>query len=278
MRRIEIDKREVYDCQPGPAPILDWIEIRRLVIDDRYQRELKSANWTTIRSIARNFNWSKFSTVLVAPIEGGDFAIIDGQHRTHGAALCGFEKVPCQIVQMNFDEQARSFAAVNGHVLKITSLNIYKARLAAGEEEAIRARDICQAAGCTLKTSNTSTRQKKPGEIYAPKAFMRICQLRSAESIVTALRLFMGCEQFNDNIEFWENSVLVPTLLAITADERFLQSPKAEEFIGQFDIWAALDAAKNEQKRKLRLGLPTPPRHEVFRLAILDAIKTWMLK
>lgn len=275
MRRVEIQKPEIYDNHAGPAPILDWIEIKRLVIDDRYQRELRPSNWKNIRFIARNFRWSKFSTVLVAPVEGGDFAIIDGQHRVHAAALRGFEKVPCQIIQVSSDEQANSFAAVNGQVTKITSLNLYKARLAAGDSEAVVAAKICSDAGCRLQTSNGSTASKKPGEIYAPQAFMKIVRVRNPEMITAALSMFMRCNQFNDNLEFWANSILEPTLLAVTSDAAFLASGKAPAFLEEFDIWAALDAAKAEQKRKLRLGLPTPPRHEVFRLAIVDAIRKW---
>ena len=196
----------------------------------------------------------------------------------HAAALCGFEKVPCQISQITADEQATSFAAVNGHVTKITSLHLYKAQPAAGEPEAVQAARICEAAGCTLKTSNASTKDKKPGYIYAPKSFMKIVRARSPESVAAALKLFMNCEQFSINHEFWQSMVLEPALLAMTADPKFLTSFAAAEFLDEFDIWEALDAAKVEQKRKLRLGLPTPPRHEVFRLAIVDAIKTWKAK
>ena len=130
MRHIEtIDNDRPHAVNPGAPPMLDWIEIDKLVVDEDYQRELKKANWAAIRRIASCFRWSRFSPVFVAPVEGGKFAIIDGQHRTHAAAICGFKTVPCQIVQMSKDEQAASFAAVNGMVTKITSLQLFKAAL-----------------------------------------------------------------------------------------------------------------------------------------------------
>ena len=39
-----------------------------------------------LRRIAEQFDWRLFAPVIVAPIEGGLFAVIDGQHRTHAAA------------------------------------------------------------------------------------------------------------------------------------------------------------------------------------------------
>ena len=134
MRPIEfVREQRPMTVNPGSAPILQWVKIVDLVVDDRYQRDLKFGNWKAIRRIAQNFKWSRFSPVFVAPVEGGKFAIIDGQHRTHAAAICGFSEVPCQVVHMSRDEQAAAFAAVNGLVTKVTLWNIYKAALVAAE-------------------------------------------------------------------------------------------------------------------------------------------------
>ncbi|MBV5268721.1 MAG: ParB N-terminal domain-containing protein [Afipia sp.] len=172
MRAISILPSDVLSgVHPGPAPMLQWLKIADLVIDDSYQRELRRTNWTAIRKIASAFTWSRFSPVFVAPVEGGKYAIIDGQHRTHAAAMCGFEDVPCQIVQMSAAEQADAFAAVNGMVTKITSLQIFKAALAAGSGWATELRDLAQKAGCEVRTSNGSSDAKRPGQIYAVSAF-----------------------------------------------------------------------------------------------------------
>jgi hypothetical protein len=69
----------------NPA-MLQWLALDRLVIDDAYQRPLLPGTWKSIEKIAANFQWSRFSPVLVAPIAGGLFAVIDGQHRVHAAA------------------------------------------------------------------------------------------------------------------------------------------------------------------------------------------------
>lgn len=68
MRRIEIPTVD-FEAVPGPAPMLQWIEIKDLVIDEAYQRDLTPRNWAAIRRIAANFKWSRFSPVFCAPVE-----------------------------------------------------------------------------------------------------------------------------------------------------------------------------------------------------------------
>ena len=112
MRHIDIGSQTRPErVDPGAAPILQWIDIADLVVDDTYQRDLGRGNWKAIRRIAVAFKWSRFSPVFVSPVEGGRYAVIDGQHRAHAAAICGFPQVPCQIVPMTLEEQAASFAA-----------------------------------------------------------------------------------------------------------------------------------------------------------------------
>lgn len=147
-RKIAFSKADrPADLAPGPAAILQWIEIDLLVIDDSYQRELKQQNWKAIRKIASGFRWSMFSPVFVSPVEGGLYAIIDGQHRTHAAAICGFKQVPCQIVHMSRSEQAAAFAAVNGTVTQVTAHQVLKAALAANEKWAVDAAAIAAEGG-----------------------------------------------------------------------------------------------------------------------------------
>ncbi len=61
--------------------MLTWVENAPMVVDDSYQRAMGSLAWRHIIAIADNFDWSKFTPVIVAPVEGGFYAIIDGQHR-----------------------------------------------------------------------------------------------------------------------------------------------------------------------------------------------------
>ena len=70
-----------------------------------------------------------FAPVIVAPVEGGQFAIVDGQHRTTAAMLRGQKTVPCQVVQTDRARQAAAYAAVNGNITKTTAQQLYLAKL-----------------------------------------------------------------------------------------------------------------------------------------------------
>src|SRR5689334_9126401 len=125
------------EFSPGPAPFLDWIEVEKLVVDTTYQREIGRRGTVNVQQIAEQFDWSKFAPVIVAPVEGGQFAIVDGQHRTTAAILRGQKTVPCQVVQADRAKQAAAYAAVNGNVTKTTAQQLYHARVAARDPQAL---------------------------------------------------------------------------------------------------------------------------------------------
>jgi ParB-like nuclease domain len=74
---------------------------------------------------------SCFAPVVVSPVAGGKFAIIDGQHRTTAATLVGFDSVPCQIVIAAKEEQAAAFKAINGTTTPISIMALHAAALMA---------------------------------------------------------------------------------------------------------------------------------------------------
>jgi len=100
----------------GPLPELRWIPISQLVIDPRYQRDIGRAGAKNVRRIAERFDWTKFGVTIVARLAEDLYAIVDGQHRTTGAAGRGIEAVPCLVIHADPKLQAESFAAINGAV------------------------------------------------------------------------------------------------------------------------------------------------------------------
>lgn len=273
MRSIILVKNDKpLELNPGPAPMLQWVRIENLVVDDSYQRDLKRNNWDAIRRIAGDFRWSRFSPVFCAPITGGKYAIIDGQHRTHAAAMCGFEEVPCQIVQMTHSEQAESFAAVNGAVTKVTGWDLYKAGLSAGEPWAVEVKQCAENAGCRIMLSNGKTSGKKPGQIFSPMGFRKLIDQRSAEGVSSALSLLMNAEGYNDNYNLWDAAILFPIVSSLAGDAEFLARGDAVQVLEGFDIWAAIDAIDEERKRRTRLGLPLTSRKDMLANAVTKAI------
>lgn len=257
---------------PGPAPMLDWIKLDRLVVDDDFQRPLASHNWKAIRQIAATFRWSRFAPVLCAPIEGGLYSIIDGQHRVHAAAMCGVEAVPCQIVQIDKQEQAASFAAVNGNVTKITAFNLLKAALAAGEAWAIECQEIAEEAGCELMLANASSIQKKPGQIYAIKFFRKCVETIDRDVLIKILSILMSTEGFRDNADLWDSGIVGPVILALAERKQLLDREDFAEFLDLYDIWDAVDSVDAENKRRMAMGLPRMTKRENIRLNLINAI------
>lgn len=255
MRQIDSAKlKRPENIDPGPAPMLQWIKIEQLVVDDSYQRDLKPGNWRAIQKIAEAFKWSRFSPVFVAPIEGGRFAIIDGQHRTHAAAICGFADVPCQVVQMSLAEQAASFAAVNGLVTKVTLFQIYKAALTAGEPWAIECAKICEDAGCRLMTAHGSTDNKRAGEIYAI-SLIRSFHEKGLGALVTFALRGLRTSEGGAEPAMWANDVL-KALIGAVVERPWLakQGVDLAAFLDRFDLYAAIDRAEDLARQKRRQG------------------------
>jgi hypothetical protein len=258
------------EVDPGPSPMLQWIEIENLVVDDAYQRPLERSNWTTIRKIAREFRWSKFSPVFVAPVDGGKFAIIDGQHRTHAAAACGFSQVPCQVVQMVQAEQAAAFAAVNGNVTKVTTFQVLKAALAAGESWATELDSAAESGGCKLMVYNKSADQKKAGEIFCIKAFRQVLARRGQDLIVSALRVLMNTEGMDETPELWGSFYLIPVLDSLCQRPKLFKRADLEEKLATLDLWQLEGEITAENRERQRQGVPTLSRGDQMEIRILE--------
>jgi len=173
---------------PGPAPILEWIAIERLLVDTEYQREIGRRGATNVIQIAEHFDWSKFAPVIVAPVEGGRFAIVDGQHRTTAAMLREIKEVPCQVVQADRAKQAAAYAAVNGNITKTTAQQLYHARLAANDPEALDISSICSSAEVEVLRRNVPLSEMKVGQTQAIGALTRCAKLYGRETLITALQ------------------------------------------------------------------------------------------
>jgi hypothetical protein len=140
-----------------------------------------------VRRIAAEFRWSKFAPLVVAPIEGGRFAIIDGQHRATAAALIGVEQVPAQVIIADMAAQAEAFKSINGQVTRMHKLALHAAALAAGDGAAAELAAVAQAAGVTLLRYPVMSQAMKPGETMALGAIGEGLKLYGRETVITAL-------------------------------------------------------------------------------------------
>lgn len=168
--------------------MLSWLKIGSLVVNRAYQRDVRRAGRKNVEAIARNFRWSKFAPVVVAPIEGGHYAIVDGQHRTTAAALCGFDQVPCQIVVADQAGQAEAFAAINGQVTPISRVALHRARKESGDVEALAIEAVAKAGDATVVDYVKPTMQMKAGETLAVGTIAKMLRTYGHDHVVTALQ------------------------------------------------------------------------------------------
>jgi len=252
LRNINVAGQAAVIPKDQPAPMLEWVSIDKLLIDDSYQRSLAARNWSSIRRIAEDFHWSRFTPVLVAPVEDGLFAIIDGQHRTHAAAICGFKTVPAMVVHMPRTEQAQAFSWVNSQVVRITPHHVYKAALAAAETWALDCRAAVEAADCRLMTSNASSGAKRPGEIFSI-GFIKETVLRGhAAAITTALR---GIRDFDKGgrVTLYTDYIVRPLIQVLAEDGALRQADIAAAF-GRHDPFRLLDHAERHREPSVAIG------------------------
>lgn len=202
-----------------PAPVIQWIGLDQLVIDERYQRPLQRSSWSAIRKIASEFMWSRFSAVLVAPIEGGRYAIIDGQHRVHAAAMIGIKQVPAMIVLIRAEEQAKVFVDVNTkrvtiHPVTIHPATIFKAALTAREDWAVKSAEAVEAAGCRLLTSPTALKDRKPGDLMSIKLVRVAVESGKAWAVTESLRALLEFEP--SSVANFSDLILAPLVTAVS--------------------------------------------------------------
>jgi hypothetical protein len=152
----------------GQRAELCLLPLDRLVVDDRYQRQIGRNGRASVLRILAGFDWRKFTPVVVTPLGDGTFAIIDGQHRATAALMHpDVDMVPCMVVTVSPDEAAACFAAINGQVTAVTPGQIYAARLTAGEADALALQAALAAAGVTVLRYRFPGAPWKVGETLA---------------------------------------------------------------------------------------------------------------
>ena len=212
-RTIDLTGMQPVEPASQPAPQLIWIEIADLVIDDRYQRPLAEGNRAAIRRIAGEFRWSRFSPVLVAPVEGGKYALIDGQHRAYAAALCGFDRIPAMVALVAPEEQALAFIEINTRQIRVRGVTIYRAALSAGEAWAVECRDRVAAAGCQMMTANWSQSKKKPGMVFSVDLIRRLVEDGKGGAVTSGLSALLDYDP--KSVPNFSNHLLTPFLKAV---------------------------------------------------------------
>ena len=142
----------------GERPALEWIAPTALLIDSTYQRELSERSLRLIRKLIENFSWNRMKPPIVVKVGAASFHIVDGQHTAIVAASLGIAEIPVYIVQADtVDERARAFVGHNSDRITVSSFDIYRALLAAGDADAQDVDNVCRRAGVRIRNISPSS-------------------------------------------------------------------------------------------------------------------------
>lgn len=176
----------------GAEPIFEWVDPRKLLVDERYQRDLTERSITLIRKIVGNWSWTKMKPPIVVETELG-MEVIDGQHTAIAAASHpGVRKIPVMIVEAeHLADRAGAFLGHNADRIAVTPLQMHHAAVLAGDEMAQTIDQVCQRAGVHLLKANPGG-SYKPGDCVALSTIRGVINRRGA---LGARRVLEVCVQ-----------------------------------------------------------------------------------
>lgn len=154
----------------GDPPVIDWIDKNALDVDPLYQRPEDEKR---VAKIVSTFRWDRFGAVVLAPKPDGRFNIIDGQHRARAAQMHPeVSLIPAVIiVAKDVSAEASSFVGINAQRKNTSSLELFFAQLAAGDEDAETIRQVCDRAGVRVP--------KYPSASYRPADTIAIAAVQT---------------------------------------------------------------------------------------------------
>lgn len=210
LRRVDVSDLAAVEalCDAGAAPELRWLPVADLVIDPAYQREITNASH--VRRIAAVFRWANFSPLMVNDRGDGQFAVIDGQHRAHAAALAGHAKVPCLVARMSVALEAGAFAAVNGLVQKVSGVALFRAALAAGEGWAVAVDQFATRHGCVALQYQPSAATRRPGTLVCVALIRGELARDEGRALGRLIRAISASAAGGADVWFWQERFLRP--------------------------------------------------------------------
>lgn len=210
---------------PGDVPALDWIDVGLIDVDPLYQRPVDPVRVSTI---ANGFNWRSFGALVVVPVKDGRYHATDGQHRLEAAkAHPKVTHVPCVIVQAeNIQSEASIFVEINASRKNVSALELFFAKLAADDDDALTIRQVCERAG--VRIPKYPSAGFRPGDCVAIAALQALIGRRGA----------MRARQY---LELLAKARLAPiTATHIKATEHLMTDPEFGGSVEAEDLTATI--------------------------------------
>lgn len=119
-----------------------------LRIDAAYQRDISARSVKLIREMVATWDWRNYSPPVVTKAPNGRYVVIDGQHTAIAAATHPKIKlIPVMVVEADtIADQAKAFIGQNTNRVGMTHLQLFKAAVVAGDEDAVTVQQVCDRA------------------------------------------------------------------------------------------------------------------------------------
>ena len=175
------------------GPIFEWVNPADLLVNEAYQRDLAERSIKLIRRIVQGWDWTKFKPPVCSLGDEG-MEVIDGQHTAIAAATHPrIDKIPVMIVETNtVNDRAAAFIGQNMDRLGVTKMQLHKAAVAAGDEDALTIEQVCVRAGVTLHASRPH--RWKVGDSMAVAAIGALISRRHAAGARRVLDVLVQAE------------------------------------------------------------------------------------
>ena len=177
----------------GSKPELKWIRITELYVDHEYQRNAKSkASKKNLAYMQENFSWAHCGALIVSWVpEKKQYAVVDGQHRLMTAlSRKDIPDLPCVVISdQDFRRQARSFAVINSKRVSLHTLARFHAAVAAGEDDAVAAKEIADACGLNIPSGPVPNGDTDPKELQCVGTLIALLGNYSRKQIVWAITI-----------------------------------------------------------------------------------------
>ncbi|WP_428516305.1 ParB N-terminal domain-containing protein [Roseovarius sp.] len=278
LRTIDVAGEDRRPAPKDTRPELRWIRIDQLVINTGYQRAIEARGRQTIRKIADNFSWSKFGALDVNQVGDTTFEIIDGQHRTHAAALCGIEEVPALVKVLTPQQAAAAFSWINGMVTALTPNQVFRAALAALEPWAVQCDATVSRAGCKLMTYNKSAAHKKPGEVFCISMIRQLVAADKGTFLVAVLDGLMvdACRGGAATDPALFGAMWLRTLTESAQSCGITRGEVVGDFLAQNDIWS-IEKACLRLRADRKGEYYNTPMHQLLTRSVTAKLRAWQV-
>lgn len=181
----EISPLDLPDLKPADLPpyrpVFKTVPIKKMRVDERYQRDPTNRSINLIKKIVKEWDWSAFKPPVVVEVNNV-YHVIDGQHTAIAAATHGgFVELPVMLVKADsVAKRADAFVRQNRDRTATTRTQLHYAMLAAGDEDALTIQQVCDRAGVKILRITATNARYKVGETIAVSAIEKLIARRYA--------------------------------------------------------------------------------------------------